>query len=475
MSKTEETPLGIELPSTLHDILMNTPELAQARLVGGCVRDALLGTPSKDIDVEVFGVTYETLIQALDRHGATDLVGRSFGVVKLTLPDGMVVDFSVPRRDSHVGPGHQGFVVEVDPSLSPRDAAARRDFTINALSWDPRRRVVVDHFGGLRDLEARVLRHTSDAFGEDPLRVLRGMQFAARFGMTAAPETLEICRSIKDTYHDLSIERVREEWFKWATKGHHPSHGLRFLRDSGWLEHFPELAAMVGVEQDPQWHPEGDVWAHTLFCLDALVELPEWEGADEERRIVWAFAVLLHDVGKPTTTDRVRDDEGRMRIVSPGHDQAGGPLAVDFMKRIGSPSAFPPRVEVLVVEHMAHLQAQSSTAVRRLSNRLGPESIHSLGVVIRADHFGRPPLPREVPEKLVAMIERAEALAVASSAPKRLLEGRHLMELGWTQGRVIGVAIRAAYEAQLAGEFDDLDGAMRWIGNHPELGPPPPN
>lgn len=164
-----------------------------------------------------------------------------------------------------------------------------------------------------------------------------------------------------------------------------------------------------------------------------------------------------------------------MRIVSPGHDQAGGPLAVDFMKRIGSPSAFPPRVEVLVVEHMAHLQAQSSTAVRRLSSRLGPESIHSLGVVIRADHFGRPPLPREVPEKLVAMIERAEALAVASSAPKRLLEGRHLMELGWTQGRVIGVAIRAAYEAQLAGEFDDLDGAMRWIGNHPELGPPPSN
>src|SRR5437773_539440 len=211
------------LPAELVRILGETPELKQAFLVGGCVRDWLRGKPQKDFDLEVFGVSYEKLASALSAWGRTDLVGRSFGVVKLTLASGETFDFSIPRRDSKVAAGHKGFEIESDPAITPREAAARRDFTINALMFDPRRQELLDFFGGRTDLEWRVLRHTSPAFVEDPLRVLRGMQFAARFNLKAAPETIDLCRSIQATYHELAVERVRDEWFKWAEKSVVPS------------------------------------------------------------------------------------------------------------------------------------------------------------------------------------------------------------------------------------------------------------
>src|SRR5688572_10151929 len=171
----------VNVPDELARILRGTPELREAYLVGGCVRDALLRLPQKDFDIEVFGTSYEQLTKALERWGKIDLVGRSFGVVKLTAPIGSVYDFTVPRRDSKIAPGHKGFEITFDPNITPRDAAARRDFTINALMFDPRSQQVLDFFGGAEDLRTRTLRHTTDAFTEDPLRVLRGMQFAARF------------------------------------------------------------------------------------------------------------------------------------------------------------------------------------------------------------------------------------------------------------------------------------------------------
>lgn len=186
------------------------------------------GVPVADFDLEVYGLSYPELATVLSRHGRADSVGKSFGVVKLTHSSGAVWDFSVPRRDSKRGPGHKGFDIEFDPELSPLEAAARRDFTINSMLWDPRSGALIDPHGGRSDLEARILRHTSAAFPEDPLRVLRGMQFAGRFRLHAAPETLELCRSIRSCFAELAVERVREEWLKWATRSVQPSLGLAF-------------------------------------------------------------------------------------------------------------------------------------------------------------------------------------------------------------------------------------------------------
>ena len=426
------------------------------------MRDAQFGRPVKDFDIEVFGVDYPVLLRALARWGRVDAVGRSFGVVKLSLRDGEQYDFSLARRDSKVGPGHRGFEVEFDPSITPEEASSRRDFTINSLMFDPHRGEILDFHGGLRDLRERRLRHTGPAFVEDPLRVLRGMQFVGRFDLTADPSTVELCRSIAGSQPELAVERIREEWWKWASRSVAPGRGLRFLSDCGWLAHYPELVAMQGVPQDPEWHPEGDVWTHTLHCLDALVTQPGWIEADEMTRQVLMFAVLLHDVGKATTTVRELR-EGRERIVSPGHDSEGGPMAASFLARLRVPLAFAPRVVPLVESHMAHLQAPSARAIRRLARRLEPARILELAEVMTADASGRPPRPRGRPAAVEALVESAEALDLQASAPRPILQGRHLVARGLHPGPAFSRILRAAFEAQLDGEFHDEGGACRWL------------
>jgi tRNA nucleotidyltransferase (CCA-adding enzyme) len=453
------------LPVSLRRLLEETPELRGARLVGGCVRDALLGLESKDLDFEVLGVSLDALVAALGRWGATDLVGRSFGVAKLRLPDGTALDFSVPRRDSKTGGGHRGFAVELDPGITPREAAGRRDFTINALSSDPRTGEVFDEYGGLADLEARVLRHTTAAFVEDPLRVLRGMQFAARFDLDVAPETVALCRSLADAFGELPRERVREEWWKWACSSKRPSRGPAFLRDCGWLRHFPELEALIGVRQDPGWHPEGDVWTHTMLVVDRLADSPAWRGSDEATRGVLMLAALAHDLGKPPTT-HVAPRDGGTRLVSPGHDVESGPLAAALLARMGMPAAVAERVRPLVVEHMAHLSPPSPRSVRRLSSRLRPATIVELATVIAADAAGRPPLPPDPPRHLVELLRIAEELSVAAQAPAPLVLGRHLLAEGWVPGPEMGAALQQAFQAQLDGEFADVAGGVAWIARH---------
>jgi len=463
--------MSVLMPEELAVIFAETPELAQAYFVGGGVRDWLLGSVNKDFDIEVFGVSYEQLERALARWGRTDLVGHSFGVVKLRTRAGRTFDFSIPRRDSKVAPGHKGFEISFDPVITPHDAAARRDFTINALMFDPRRSEILDFFGGREDLRNRILRHTSGAFVEDPLRVLRGMQFAARFDLRAAPETIELCRDIKPGYRELAVERVREEWFKWAEKSVKPSCGLRFLAETEWVEHFPEIHALIGTPQDPEWHPEGDVFTHTCHSLDALVKLPGWQAADTDSRIVVALAVLAHDFAKPPTT-REEMKDGRLRIASPGHEEAGGPLAVQFLERINAPTAIRERVVPLVANHLAHLQTLSDRSVRRLARRLEPATIQELLLVITADQFGRPPKPSVISESVLALQAKAAELQVQRRAPIPILMGRHLMELGFKPGKEFGVILDAAFDAQLEGKFADVPGALRWLDAEPGLSLP---
>jgi tRNA nucleotidyltransferase (CCA-adding enzyme) len=452
------------VPVDLATILLEAPELRRSYLVGGSVRDFLLGTTSADVDVEIFGLDYERLAACLARFGRTDVVGRSFGIVKLALANGSTYDFGIPRRDSKVAPGHKGFEVALDPGITPREAAARRDFTINAFMLDPWTGEILDFFGGRDDLEHRVLRHTGPAFVDDPLRVLRGMQLVSRFDLEAAPETLALARTIVASHAELAVERVRVEWLKWAARSAVPSRGLAFLVESGWIEAYPEIAALRGMEQEPEWHPEGDVFVHTGHCLDALTGLPAWQAADEESRAVYTLAVLTHDFGKPGTTESALKD-GRMRIVSPGHEEAGGPIAESFLRRIDVPVALSRRIVPLVTNHLAHLQTLSDRAVRRLAARLAPATIHDLIVVMTADQFGRPPLPRAVSSSLVALEEKAVELDVRSRAPKPILLGRHLIEHGLEPGERFGVLLREAFDAQLEGAFADLDGARAWLAS----------
>lgn len=457
----------IDLPTELRQVLLETPELKQAYLVGGSVRDALWNIPVKDYDIEVFGLGYEELTAALSRWGRTDLVGRSFGVVKLTVPSGAIYDFTIPRRDSKIAAGHKGFQVTFDAELGPREAAARRDFTINSLMYDVRGDELLDFFGGEEDLRKGLLRHTSEAFPEDPLRVLRGMQFCGRFKLTAAAETVELARSIKGAYAELATERVREEWFKWAEKSVAPSLGLKYLCATEWIEHFPEINALRGTPQDPEWHPEGDVFSHTCHCCDALAGMPRWQNAEAQARIVYMLAVLCHDFGKPATThETVRG--GVVRIVSPGHEEAGVKLAESFLNRINTPNSIRERILPLVANHMVHYQNNSDRAIRRLAKRLEPETISSLVTIMTADSMGRPPKPAVVPVGVLELEQRAIELAVQERPPAPILQGRHLIAAGLAPGPQFSAILEQAYEAQLAGEFFDMAGAQSWFQKNRE-------
>jgi tRNA nucleotidyltransferase (CCA-adding enzyme) len=438
------------------------------RVVGGSVRDWLLGLEPKDFDLEVYGMDYEALGRALTPFGPTDLVGRSFGVIKVRL-DGVEYDFSLPRRESKTGAGHRGFAVAPDPALTEAEAAARRDFTVNAIAYDPLENRVLDFHDGAGDLKRKVLRHTSAAFVEDPLRVLRAFQLAARFEFTLAPETAALCRSIRDTYAELPLERVWGEWDKWATKAAKPSCGLIALSQAGWLGHFPEVSALVGVPQEPEWHPEGDVFVHTNHCLDALVTLPSWrEGAARTRRIL-SLSVLAHDFGKAVTTKQA-ERRGRIRWVSPEHEAAGGPLAETFLQRLGAPLELIEYVRPLVVNHLLHHHGSveyRDSYVRRLANKIAPATLDELIAVMQADHLGRPPLiSRETALRLEHLRAGAKRLALEHAAPKPIVLGRHLISLGLKPGPQFGPALEAAFESQLDGAFYDEAGGLEWMRNY---------
>jgi len=456
----------LQLPGDLRAMLDAVRKVGRPRLVGGGVRDWLLGQPAKDFDVEVAGVGFDQLQRALAPFGATDVIGRSFGVIKVRGRDGAEYDFSLPRRESKTGAGHRGFAVAPDPGLSDAEAAARRDFTINAIALDPFTQAIIDPHCGQADLKARVLRHTSAAFIEDPLRVLRAFQFAARFDLTLAPETAALCRSIADTFSELPLERIWGEWDKWAVKSIKPSRGLAVLEETGWLRHFPEIAALRGTPQEPEWHPEGDVFTHTQLCLDALVALPGWVQSEAARRRMLMLAVLAHDFGKPSTTERA-EKRGQMRWISPGHEAAGGPIAEGFLRRIGAPLEVDAPVVALVVHHLAHHHGRtefSDSSVRRLARKLAPATIDDLALVMLADHGGRPPLrPPETLARINELQAKARALELESSAPRPLVLGRHLVSLGRKPGPEFKPILDEAFEAQLDGAFTDEAGGVSWL------------
>lgn len=427
--------------------------------VGGCVRDRLLGVAVKDVDIEVFQLGPERLIAVLRPFGRVDQVGMSFGVIKLRTRGGVELDFTLPRRESKSGRGHRGFQVELDHTMTIAEAAARRDFTINAIYRCPLEGQIVDPHGGQADLNAGILRATSHHFVEDPLRVLRGMQFASRFNFKLDPATRAMCQTLREEADTLVVDRVWQEWLKWATRSAYPGAGLTCLEETGWIAVYPELQAMVGVPQDPEWHPEGDVWVHTRLVCDAAATIAARDQLSDDERMVLLFAALCHDFGKPATT-RFLDGHWRAH----GHCEAGVELAERFLTRIGCPMRYIEQVKPLVAEHLVHVQPKfSPQSVRRLANRLAPASIIQLSRLIEADMNGRPPHPGGLPDSAQRLLELAGQLQLEKEKPRPIVQGRHIIQCGHEPAPWFGPVLKICFEAQLDGHFIDETGGIAFL------------
>ena len=437
-------PLAQSIAHAVHDAG------GRALVVGGWVRDQLLGRPSKDLDIEVFGVPAGRLRELLGRLGRVDTVGESFTVYKLGN-----IDVSLPRRESKTGRGHKGFTVEGDPNLSIEEAARRRDFTINAISRDPLTGELLDPFGGQRDLEDRVLRAVDPrTFADDSLRVLRAMQFAARFELTVDEGTKALGRSLP--LDDLPSERIWGEMEKLLLQAQRPSIGLALGLELGIVDRlFPELQALVGCPQEPEWHPEGDVWIHTLLVVDEARK--RIDDLDRGRAAAVMLGAVCHDLGKPSTTALI---DGRIR--SMGHEEAGVAPATVLLDRLNIQTLEGYDVRHTVLGITAHhlkpgAFRKSSTPVsdgafRRLAQKVDMEL---LARVAKADCLGR--TGDFDCSAMDWFLERARMLGVEHAAPAALLMGRHLITLGVSPGPQMGEILRQVYERQLDGEVTTLE------------------
>jgi len=431
----------------------------RAMLIGGCVRDELMGIEPKDFDVEVYSIEPPKLREILDSFGKVDAVGEAFTVYKL----GDDLDVALPRREKKVSRGHKGFIVEGDKDMSFEEAAKRRDFTINAILQDALTGEIIDVYDGRKDIANKILRVVSkETFAEDSLRVLRAAQFAARFEFDIDTETIEICRSIDLT--DLPKERIWGELEKLLLKAEKPSIGLKWLYDLGVVEQlFPELKALVGIPQEKAWHPEGNVDVHTLMVVDEARKLID--DLPYAKKITVMLGALCHDFGKPATTAFF---DGRWR--SHAHDEAGVEPTLSFLDKLGiyTINSFDVREQVvqLVRYHllpgMFYKSQPGDGAFRRLARKVEPDLLYR---VAKADSLGRNPewLPKEKWFKAEAQdwfIERVRELQIEKEAPKPILMGRHLIELGLKPSPQFKEILEAVYEKQLDGQITSLNEAV---------------
>ena len=425
----------------------------RALVVGGWVRDRLLGIASKDVDLEVYGLPADRLRAVLATFGPVNAVGASFAVFKLG-----PLDVALPRTESKTGRGHRGFTVAGDPMLPVAEAARRRDFTVNAIAWDPLRDEHLDPHGGREDLERRRLRMVDPAtFGDDSLRVLRAVQLAARLECGMDEPTRTVCRAIP--LDDLPAERVRGEVEKLLLRAARPSPGFALARDLGVVERlWPELAALIGCPQEPEWHPEGDVWTHTLLVVDQararIDDLPR------PQQLAVMLGAVCHDLGKPATTARI---DGRIRSLD--HEAQGVAPAAALLGRLDvrTLDGYDVRGQALglVAHHLKPGMWRAAPKVgdgafRRLARKVDLELLARLA---KADCLGR--TGRFDCSAMDWFLERARALGVEHVPPAPLLMGRHLLALGVPPGPRVGAILRQVYERQLDGDVRTGDDAVR--------------
>jgi tRNA nucleotidyltransferase (CCA-adding enzyme) len=429
----------------------------RALVVGGWVRDRLLDLPQaakENVDLEVFGVPGEKLRALLERFGRVEAVGESFQVYKVG-----DVDVSLPRRDSKAGRGHRGFVVTGDPGMSIAEAARRRDFTVNAISWDPLTGEYFDPFDGRGDLRRGLLRMVDPGtFADDSLRVLRAVQFAARFEFRLDEATAAVCRTIP--LDDLPFERIWGEVEKLLLQARRPSLGLALAMELGIVTTlFPELRALDGCPQEPEWHPEGDVWVHTLQVVDQartrIDDLPR------PKQIAVMLGALVHDLGKPLTTTFI---DGRIRSMN--HEELGVAPATAFLDRLNvhAIDGYDVRKQVLGItaQHLkpgAWYKTRDEVgdgAFRRLAQKV---DLELLARVAKSDCEGRRPGQFDC-TAMDWFLARARALGVEHRPPAPILLGRHLLELGMTPGPRVGDVLKIVYEQQLDNQVTTLDQAI---------------
>lgn len=432
-------------------------EGGMAYIVGGYVRDIALrrmGGDSKpnDIDFEVYGIEPDRLLEILRGFGDADTHGKQFEIMKLPVAN-EVIDVALPRRDVKVAPGHKGFETIPDPHMSKEEASRRRDFTVNAMFMDPFTGEISDYHRGFADLAKRTLRAVDSAtFPQDPLRPLRAAQFASRFGFSIDAKTIKLSQQID--LSELPKERVGEEWMKLFLKSDKPSVGMEAARELGIIEKLhPELNALIGAEQDPTYHPEGDVWTHTKMVVDSAAAQSHEKKLNEEETLVRILGALCHDLGKPST--KTINDEGR--LIHHGHSEAGIPYAKSLLKSMNVPGAVIDKVLPIVHEHMTMLTAPelSDSAVRRLAKRLYPATLEELVAVSKSDSPSGGKLDRD------ALLAQATELSVAKAKPEPILMGRDLIAIGFEPGKAMGDALRQIEEKFLDGQIKTKEEALK--------------
>lgn len=427
-------------------------------LVGGCVRDGLLGHEVSDFDIEVFGMSSEDILRILSPKFCL-LLQKSFEVFKVK---GYNIDLSIPREERKIGDKHRSFSVEPLPlQCTVREAANRRDFTINAIYFDVKGNLLCDPYGGIEDLRNKILRNVGVRFSEDPLRVLRGMQFISRFELAPRDGLIEISSNLSP--NEISAERVFLEWKKMILFGKSPSLGLRFLEKCGWTKFFPEIHALIACNQDPYWHPEGSVFNHTCLALDLFASD---RVGDHTEDLIVGFAILCHDFGKPVVT--TRDDSG---VHHYGHDVAGLPQMESFLKRMRAPNWIIEGVRPLVRYHM-HLRDNRSefsqkAGLLKLANKVG--RMDRLLRICTYDQHGRGGVwgdPRSKEYEL-PVIEHAkkvcQELGIFHNPPVPIIHGRDLIKLGLKSSPRFKEILDRAFDAQLSLKFSDYEGGMRYV------------
>lgn len=413
----------------------------RALLVGGCVRDELLGIPCYDIDCEIHGVAPEKLRELLSQIGGIDESGTLYGIFTLK---GTGLDIALPRREIRTGPGHKDFEVHVEPMLSPKEAASRRDFTVNAIMRDALTGEYVDPYGGMEDLKNGVMRAVPGGqFEEDPLRVMRGAQFAARFHLTPDDETIAMMRRMPvDT---LSPGRVHLEMKKALLMADEPDVFFRVLEKANALEHwFPELAALRKAPQNPVYHPEGDAFEHTMMVLRAAADIRD----QMKDPLAFMLAALTHDLGKAVSTKK--NEKGVWASI--GHEHTGVPLCGDMLSRLLVSKQVIAYVQNMCALHMrVHTCYYGKARVSR-TNLLFDESVspRELSWLVVCDSRGTGKPREQADEEESFIFDRLAAYerVIAAGMP----EARMLMALGVTPGPEMKKALAHAREQVLCGK-----------------------
>ncbi|MGN0673623.1 MAG: CCA tRNA nucleotidyltransferase [Anaerovoracaceae bacterium] len=419
-----------------------------AYYVGGYVRDRLLGRDSKDIDIEVHGITEDALLELLSDMGETASFGRSFGIHTLR---GTGIDIALPRTERSTGQGHRQFDVSVDPFIGTEAASSRRDFTVNALMQDVLSGEILDYHGGREDLEKGIIRHVNDAsFADDPLRVLRAASFASRLGFAIAEETASLCRSIDIS--QLSSERIEEELAKALLGSDRPSVFFEELRRMDQLSFwFPELEALIDLPQDPLYHPEGDVWIHTMEVIDRAAAFRE----KTKEPFSFMLLCLCHDFGKAVTTEFIK---GRYHAYQ--HEIKGIPIIETFLKRIIKEKSIRRYVAGMVPLHMRPNVVAFSKPSVKSTNRLFYEAVSPDDLVYFA-LCDKPVLAGE--EEFTGdsdfLWERLSVFEDTMAKPH--ITGKDLIEAGISPGEELGRLLDYALKLRLAGIDKDL--AMKQV------------